>query len=1474
MSPPPPPPSLTQGLAFGPRDFMQSLGSNVSIFAAAGLPDTLPWLLRVAGRPPSSPHIVRPVLHTGLFTHQPPLDMPIGEGRWETNDGASSRPFVGLSYAYHHGRLRFLRVPAMSCFDILCQGYDYRVGLPDTHHRVHRPPPYIPPPRHPPWLYKTHFLLGFVSICTLQHFHPGLITASTVNSGAPSLTSSSSSATMSSARKRRRRAQASGRKISSTTHHSSPRRKGDSRKRLGPSSPSRMSHVHDVPPPSGDSLVRLSGNLPASTPGSSVSPLTQRRIDYEPRSVRGPDTAALDVTQLSSPQVNPSQRGSGQASSSEGRAVSFASESRSYSDVARGDKEGGGSTSSRSLASYGFVPTSSPDGSSSAVSSRAAGASSTATGSSNVPSSVARSQVSSGAVLYSTGDSLDALSEVESVLEDSEEGSFLGDVEMGDATSNDASNDGESQSSASGSHSSGTATILRRREARLAEVRKTNAKKLEALPPIRRTTSKECALACLNWTAEEEHAHNHGVDLDDEPHPFTDLLPLGDRISFKYSTGLGRYPVYDALKAKELKALLKGRGQATSGNKAKLMARLHSSDKRTLARSETERLYKVPVGLSAAERKAFCEGKFRAIQAKSSLSGLLEYSKRKKESSPSRPARSRSQSVGPRRRSTSVSPRSRSSPGSPRARSHPPASRDSRVESVSSADDVESMSVDSGAQDLFPEPEDGVASAATDGCRRYTQAQVVSDIASSPDGLLQSQATVNSDELLARQTQAAMQSDPQDGHDSYSGDMNLSAEARSEDTRLEGSLQLKSPVLTSTTTTAASSTVSSQLTGSHASVPAPSSGRLLNSRPRRVVSADGVANFLTAIVPASRERHADPSRTTIVGLSKMFTVLHNNDPQAALHPIWIQEPGEDPLLPITDPSQFPVTLDAFQSWGKITNPWDLAKVRQGDMDRRTGEQKKQKSIYVTILLGSRLSLDHLLEVSTSSLNSAGLYLRKKEVDALDTQTIYSVVGIPNDWCCNTLTDMLNDALSRHEEWMQGNCKGSYDASEFMGEEWCGLLVRRTQIRLLEGSDILSPEECETVNYLYSLRKLPSIEISTPDKFRVKGCLEDFRARGKLRQLSMDCDLMELPQGNNHGASTRKAFYRELTAQMNFAHCHSTVEFEGISNFLQPARGELVDPTVGEPAFKHTSARREFLDLRRKDGKKIFRGVIQLTGSKSGTISAYYFNDDLNEAAVRSITDLASHMYQWLTKEKGYTLRSTNAILAGFTDQLRLSARDSTWDHEAFTAKSLSVATRSTFAQNMMNRGIAPGGSAFLIEDIKRLSTPSPNANAAAPRPEFSSDAMQRVAEAMRFRDKPGYNVTTGDNGSVLTDSSHVTDGAASNRSVTTTDVQARLPDMRMELNSLKDELAELSPSDPLFNDPLIEATNIDSLSVNSSESATLEAIFRDTKKALTALRVRIAQVKYPAPAQSRDSDQAAPIPASQVDRGPKSTAQS
>jgi hypothetical protein len=99
-----------------------------------------------------------------------------------------------------------------------------------------------------------------------------------------------------------------------------------------------------------------------------------------------------------------------------------------------------------------------------------------------------------------------------------------------------------------------------------------------------------------------------------------------------------------------------------------------------------------------------------------------------------------------------------------------------------------------------------------------------------------------------------------------------------------------------------------------------------------------------------------------------------------------------------------------------------------------------------------------------------------------------------------------------------------------------------------------------------------------------------------------------------------------------------------------------------------------------------------------------------------------------------------------------------------------------------------------------------------------------------------------------------------------------MTDMRVELNALKDELAELSPSDSIFNEPVIEDSNFDSLSFNSSESAALQAMYRATQKALTALRVRIAQVKFSSPPRDDAAGSDTPVPASAVDRGP--TAQS
>jgi hypothetical protein len=66
---------------------------------------------------------------------------------------------------------------------------------------------------------------------------------------------------------------------------------------------------------------------------------------------------------------------------------------------------------------------------------------------------------------------------------------------------------------------------------------------------------------------------------------------------------------------------------------------------------------------------------------------------------------------------------------------------------------------------------------------------------------------------------------------------------------------------------------------------------------------------------------------------------------------------------------------------------------------------------------------------------------------------------------------------------------------------------------------------------------------------------------------------------------------------------------------------------------------------------------------------------------------------------------------------------------------------------------------------------------------FSDEAMKQVAESYNLKDKPGLNVTPADQASHYSDTSACSNGNASNRSVTTNDIQAQMPELRLQLNS-------------------------------------------------------------------------------------------
>ena len=304
--------------------------------------------------------------------------------------------------------------------------------------------------------------------------------------------------------------------------------------------------------------------------------------------------------------------------------------------------------------------------------------------------------------------------------------------------------------------------------------------------------------------------------------------------------------------------------------------------------------------------------------------------------------------------------------------------------------------------------------------------------------------------------------------------------------------------------------------------------------------------------------------------------------------------------------------------------------------------------------------------------------------------------------------------------------------------------------------------------------------------------------------------------------------------MNYNHLHSVVEFDGVINLSYPARGEM-DPKYHDcrKAFKTTCIKRELLDVRRPDGEKVFLGAIEQSGDKEGSIQTYYFNNDKNDRFVEGINgNLAPFLYHYLINVKGYTERSVMKILGGFSEGHRLSAKDAIWDPKTRSVKTLTQHTTPSFATKMAERGMT-----FLLPDVLKAHSGKKEA-----KKEFSDEAKQKVAEAMGFKNKPGFNPTPADAASQLSDNTHSTNGNASNRSVTTTDIQCRMPELRLELNKLRHTLLETSSDDPLLQHELLKATDVENLSLSSSASAALAALYKDTKECIRLLKVRLGEL--------------------------------
>lgn len=230
-------------------------------------------------------------------------------------------------------------------------------------------------------------------------------------------------------------------------------------------------------------------------------------------------------------------------------------------------------------------------------------------------------------------------------------------------------------------------------------------------------------------------------------------------------------------------------------------------------------------------------------------------------------------------------------------------------------------------------------------------------------------------------------------------------------------------------------------------------------------------------------------------MNKVFSILKKNDRDVMFYPIWNAEPGCKGIPQLTNVEQFPPNLDTLQVYACITNPWDLQKVHPSKVDKMIGELKYQKALCVLVLLCSKFTLKHLLELSYPSLSAIGSQVCRKEVDALESMALHAFVGLTNGWDSVSLTSKLQSDLEKHEEWMQGNAKSGFNALQFVDTEFPQIIVHCNQVHLPDGSNVLSESENEVVQYAYSLCKPNAVDAFTGDKRHVDGVLMDFKLHG-------------------------------------------------------------------------------------------------------------------------------------------------------------------------------------------------------------------------------------------------------------------------------------------------------------------------------------------------------------------------------------------
>jgi hypothetical protein len=93
----------------------------------------------------------------------------------------------------------------------------------------------------------------------------------------------------------------------------------------------------------------------------------------------------------------------------------------------------------------------------------------------------------------------------------------------------------------------------------------------------------------------------------------------------------------------------------------------------------------------------------------------------------------------------------------------------------------------------------------------------------------------------------------------------------------------------------------------------------------------------------------------------MFRAMKKADPNACMVSIYDAEPGEPAIAPLSDLSQFGSDLGDIADFVQVRNSWDMVKIEDGQIDKKTGNPKKPKAVYASVRVYTRYTLQFVID---------------------------------------------------------------------------------------------------------------------------------------------------------------------------------------------------------------------------------------------------------------------------------------------------------------------------------------------------------------------------------------------------------------------------------------------------------------------------------------------------------------------------------